>query len=215
MRIQPTQAISTAILGALLLLGAGPGWALTPTEVAKLIASDAAAADEFGFSVALAGDTAVIGAHKDDDVGSSSGSAYMFSLVSDTDGDVDIDIKPGSDPNSINPKSKGKIAVAILTTGTFDATTVYPLSVWFGPNGAAEAHGRGYIEDADGDGDLDLVLHFKTQDTGIACGDTEASLSGETFNGAPITGSDSIVTVGCKSKGDKKGKNKKGKNKSK
>lgn len=122
----------------------------------------------------------------------------------DTDGDVDIDIQPGNNPNSINPKSKGKIPVAILTTGTFDATTVDPLSVRFGPNGAAEAHGRGHIEDADGDGDLDLVLHFKTQDRGIACGDTEASLSGETFNGAPITGSDSIVTVGCKSKGGKK-----------
>ena len=48
MRIQPTQAISMAVLGALLLLGAGPGWALTPTEVAKLIASDGAAADQFG-----------------------------------------------------------------------------------------------------------------------------------------------------------------------
>ncbi len=75
MRIQPTQAISTAVLGALLLLGAGPGWALTQTEVAKLIASDGAAADEFGFSVAVAGDTAVIGAHSDDDQGADSGSA--------------------------------------------------------------------------------------------------------------------------------------------
>ncbi len=74
MRIQPTQAISTAVLGALLLLGAGPGWALTPTEVAKLIASDAAALDQFGISVALAGDTVVIGARFDDD----KGTAYVF-----------------------------------------------------------------------------------------------------------------------------------------
>ena len=46
---------------------------------------------------------------------------------------VDIAIKPGSDPNSINPNQKGVIAVAILTTEDFDATTVDPLSVNVGP----------------------------------------------------------------------------------
>jgi hypothetical protein len=72
---------------------------------------------------------------------------------------IDIDIKPGSDPNSINPKSKEAISVAILTTDTFDATTIDPLSVQFGPNGATEIHNRGHIEDVDGDGDDDMVLH--------------------------------------------------------
>ena len=111
---------------------------------------------------------------------------------------VSIDIKPGSDPNSINLKSKGVIPVAILTTDTFDATTVDPLSVEFGPNGAMEAHGQGHIEDVNGDDDLDLVLHFSTQETGIVCGDTSAFLTGETFNGQLIEGSDLINTVGCK-----------------
>ena len=35
-----------------------------------------------------------------------------------------IDIKPGSDPNSINPSSRQKISVAILTTEDFDALAV-------------------------------------------------------------------------------------------
>jgi hypothetical protein len=111
---------------------------------------------------------------------------------------VAIDIKPGEFPNSINPRSQGVIPVAILTTDTFDATTVDPLSITFGPNGAIEAHGRGHIEDVDGDGDDDVVLHFRTQETGIQCGDTSASLTGETFSGQAIQGSDSIVTVACR-----------------
>ncbi len=47
-------------------------------EVAKLTASDGAASDYFGTSVALSGDTALVGAYHDDDNGSSSGSAYIF-----------------------------------------------------------------------------------------------------------------------------------------
>lgn len=113
-------------------------------------------------------------------------------------GPFPIDIKPGGLPNSINPKSKGVIPVAILTTDAFDATTVDPLSVAFGPNRAMEAHRRGHIEDVDGDGDLDLLLHFRTQETGIQCGFTSAFLTGETFDGQVIEGSDSIKTVGCK-----------------
>lgn len=54
--------------------------AVTPAadEVAKLIASDGAFADSFGYSVALDGDTALIGAYCDDDLGSDAGSVYVF-----------------------------------------------------------------------------------------------------------------------------------------
>jgi hypothetical protein len=50
----------------------------TWTQQAKLTADDAAAGDWFGYSVAINGDLAVAGAHKDGDGGSSSGSAYVF-----------------------------------------------------------------------------------------------------------------------------------------
>ena len=111
---------------------------------------------------------------------------------------ISIDIKPGGNPNSINLKSKGVVPVAILTDEAFDATTLDPMSVEFGPDGAKETHGRGHIEDVDGDNDLDLVLHFKVQDIGIACGDISASLRAKTFSGEAIEGADSISTVGCK-----------------
>jgi hypothetical protein len=89
------------------------------------------------------------------------------------------------------------IPVAIFTTAEFDAGTIDPLSVRFGPAGAIEAHGQGHWEDVDGDGDTDLVLHFETPATGNVCGDTEASFTGRTFAGEPILGSDKFVTVGC------------------
>jgi len=52
----------------------GTGW----TQQAKLVAGDGAADDEFGTSVSLSGDTALVGAALDDDNGSWSGSAYVF-----------------------------------------------------------------------------------------------------------------------------------------
>jgi hypothetical protein len=54
--------------------GAGGTW----SQQAKLFASDAAAGDLFGDEVELVADIAVIGARGNDDAGSGSGSAYVF-----------------------------------------------------------------------------------------------------------------------------------------
>jgi hypothetical protein len=50
------------------------GW----TQRAKLLAGDGAPFDQFGVSVAISGDTIAVGAQYDDDKGSASGSAYIF-----------------------------------------------------------------------------------------------------------------------------------------
>jgi len=47
-------------------------------EEAKLLASDGSSMDEFGFSVALSDETALVGSDGDGDLGDSSGSAYLF-----------------------------------------------------------------------------------------------------------------------------------------
>ncbi len=55
-----------------------PAAAQTPVQVAELLADDGADFDQFGWAVAVWGDTAVFGAPGDDDLGSSSGAAYVF-----------------------------------------------------------------------------------------------------------------------------------------
>jgi uncharacterized repeat protein (TIGR01451 family) len=133
---------------------------------------------------------------------------------------VAINIKPGSDPNSIN-LGNSTVTVAVLTTAAgeyglplaFDATTIDPLSVRFGPadvvfaetGGAFERHGRGHLErsleldETTRDGDLDMVLHFRAAESGIATGDTEACVKGDWIDGGgnvhKFFGCDAIRTV--------------------
>lgn len=108
---------------------------------------------------------------------------------------VPVDIKPGSFPNSVNPGSRGVIPLAILSTPMLDATAVDPLSVRFGPAGGREIHNAGHLEDVNGDGRADMVLHFAAEDTGIKRGDAQACLTGATRQGLPIAGCDSVKTV--------------------
>ena len=70
-------------------------------------------------------------------------------------------------------------------------------TVRFGLGEAAPILHKTRAKDVDRDGDTDLVLVFRVRQTGIACGDTEATLMGETFDGKQIVGADSIVTTGC------------------
>jgi hypothetical protein len=61
-------------------------------QVAKLGASDGASDDYFGTAVALSANSAVIGAYRDDDQGEDSGSAYIFAVGPDEDGDGIMDV---------------------------------------------------------------------------------------------------------------------------
>ncbi len=114
---------------------------------------------------------------------------------------VAINIHPGSSRNPINIAHKnGVIPVAVLTTSAgeyglplaFDATTIQPLTARFGPKtvvtaggGAAEAHDRGHLEDAiersderSKDGDRDMVVHFRAQQSQLTGSETQACVRG-------------------------------------
>jgi hypothetical protein len=109
---------------------------------------------------------------------------------------VSIDIKPGSDVNSINPDSKGKIAVAILSSPDFDATTrVDRTSLKFGETGNEVSLAFCTVEDVNADGLPDLVAHFYTLLTDFETGDTKGNLKGQTVDGIPLSGSDAVRIV--------------------
>ncbi len=113
---------------------------------------------------------------------------------------VDIDIMPSDPGNNLNLRAGqgASISVAILSAGeSFEAPNlINPSTLKFGP-GKASISGNPRVRDVDGDGDEDLVVKFLTNETGIACGDTRASLSGRTFDSDPISGSDAINTFNC------------------
>jgi hypothetical protein len=111
---------------------------------------------------------------------------------------VEIDIKPGSDPNPINPGSNGLVPVAILSSEDFDATTVDPTSVELaGANVAVRGKGNSmaHEEDVNGDGLVDLVVQVETQSfDDLGAGGT-VELTGTTFGGEDIVGYDEVVIV--------------------
>jgi len=112
--------------------------------------------------------------------------------------EVHIDIKPGSFPNSINLGSQGTVPVAILSTPTFDARTVDPLSITLA-SATVALKGKGTpmasFQDVNQDGLLDLVVHVDTQALQLTVGDTVAILEGQTFDGRRIRGSDTVRVV--------------------
>jgi hypothetical protein len=93
-----------------------------------------------------------------------------------------------------------------MTTATLDATTVDWTTVRFGATGTEAVPVQTVVKDVNHDKFPDLFLYFDTEETGLQCGDILASLTGQTFDGQLVEGSDSVITVGCAPVGLKKNK---------
>ncbi|MDG1462991.1 MAG: hypothetical protein P8R04_05410, partial [Gammaproteobacteria bacterium] len=105
--------------------------------------------------------------------------------------------------NTIDPDSTAVIPLAVLSSSIaegdevdFDATQIDPTSLQFGYTAAANASVPA-ASDVDGDGSTDMSFGFNTQDTGIACEDTEAVLVGETLSGEVFSATDFVSTGDC------------------
>lgn len=107
---------------------------------------------------------------------------------------VGIDIKPGSDPNCFNSNDHGVIPVAILGSAGFDASTVDPFSVELDGQEVrvkGKSGNAGSLQDVNNDGFVDLVVQI-LDDAAYTPGDTIGTITGLTFGGVPIEGTDSI-----------------------
>ncbi|MDM8542978.1 choice-of-anchor D domain-containing protein [Desulfococcaceae bacterium HSG9] len=118
--------------GSAYIFEKGAGWTNgSGNQTAKLTASDAAADDIFGFSVAVSGDTAVVGANYDDDGGSTSGSAYVFGLaeINLKQGTTDIANGGGHDFGSWVTGTDTDTVFTIENIGSADLTLTTPLTI--------------------------------------------------------------------------------------
>ncbi len=189
----------------------GAGW----VEEVRLRTSEAEASDLFGQSVSVSNDKVLVGAFRSDHGGPESGSAYVFNGLSDcnTNGILDIcdiadgtsddddgngvpdecqaflqlDIKPGLCPNSLNPRSHGVLPVALMSTDEIDVTRLDISTVRMsradcvggevapnegppGPHSVVEDVGTPFKGDpcdcheVEGDGIDDLSMKFRTAD---------------------------------------------------
>jgi hypothetical protein len=125
-----------------------------------------------------------------------------------------FDIKPGSCPNPLNPKSKGVMPAAILGADDLDVTeidessllllgTVAPIRVSIDDVGAPLEQGEPCECTEDGpDGFADLELKFRTWSVRDALGEFEGgdvfelAITGTLLDGTPFQAVDCIVIVG-------------------
>ncbi len=114
---------------------------------------------------------------------------------------IRIDIMPGSADNPVNPDKKGVVPVAVLGSSDLAVSQIDPASLRFGPEDAEPAHRNHESRDIDGDGLLDLLLHFDVAEAGLACGDSVAFVQGETVEGGKVQGFDTLTTPGCREQG--------------
>lgn len=112
---------------------------------------------------------------------------------------VEIDIKPGSDPNCFNNDGNGNIAVAILGSADFDAAQVDPSTISLeGLTVAMNGNDtklQARLKDVNKDAFADLLVQIEDVAGVFEPGDGTAILTGELFDGTPIEGSDSICVV--------------------
>jgi hypothetical protein len=120
--------------------------------------------------------------------------------------EVEIDIKPGGDPNCVNKDGGGRIAVAVLSESGIDLNDIDVSTVRIDddtdPNTPGVQPVRWSLnKDVSGDEVNDLVFHFKTQDLNVAGLLTDGNtltLTGSLFGtpGTPFEGSDVVYLAG-------------------
>lgn len=105
---------------------------------------------------------------------------------------VPLDVMPGSSVNPIKLTSNGVTPIAVLSTSTFDATTVSPTTMRVGPMAAQVKETTAVKQDVNGDGRMDQVVHVVTTRLGLTQQSTQLCLSMTLPNGRAASSCDAI-----------------------
>jgi hypothetical protein len=111
---------------------------------------------------------------------------------------VTIDIKPGSDPNSIKLGDTGSVPVAIFSTVKFDAASIDVSTLQLSSAYVRLVGGRNVlasIEDVNGDGLGDLVVQFDRGLLELTVGEGFGTMTGLTLGVVSVLGTDTVRVI--------------------
>jgi hypothetical protein len=104
--------------------------------------------------------------------------------------------------STVKTDRRGVIPVVVFGSENLDVADLDVDSLLFGPDGAATAHDltdpskwNEHISDVNRDGFMDLMTHYRVDETGIAPGDESVDLLGLTLDRRPLKASGAIQTV--------------------
>ncbi len=110
---------------------------------------------------------------------------------------VSIDVKPGDNPTSLEPKRQGMVPIAVLSSKDFDATAVALDSIRAGATGTEGSMFRSMKEDVDHDGDVDLIILVRVADLALTCDTRGITIKGKTAQGRDFEGTEAVTMSGC------------------
>jgi hypothetical protein len=105
---------------------------------------------------------------------------------------VPMDVKPGSEEYPANVGASGKLPIALLSSGALDATKIDTTTLRLGPNASRPVEHGVHEEDVNGDGRLDLMMQFMSQDVGLQSGMTSLCMRGVLPDARAFTSCDRI-----------------------
>ena len=106
---------------------------------------------------------------------------------------AEISVSSGGHGGAISASRRGVLPVVLMGSENLRAEDVDLATLAFGPNQVAPAHWQeGHPRDVDTDGFVDIVCHFWLEETGIEPGKSTVCLTGQTFEGLPFKGCDSV-----------------------
>lgn len=114
---------------------------------------------------------------------------------------VPIQIMPGNTNTApVNPRSHGKIPVAILSEPGFDPMTIKRSTLTFGSSGYETSLSKCNPEgvDLNGDGEPDLLCHFSAEKAQFKTSDAEGTVRGQTRDGTQFKGTGYLKIVPMK-----------------